>query len=114
MSNRPAKNARAPFPPVSSGRKRIVERLESRLLMAADAGQDLSLANFTAGSGLICGCPVCRGMLNTIPDQTATAGGTSNGATIAKSPISSIPTLHSNAAARVKIYLDFNGNFEAR
>lgn len=103
----------ARLPRASSRRPSLVERLEPRMVMAADTTPSFSIADFTSGHGLICGCPVCRGMLNNIPEQTATTGGTATTGTV-KSPLSALPILHSNGGARVKIYLDFNGNFEAQ
>jgi hypothetical protein len=111
MSDRPARPLPAPNSP--SRRARLVERLEPRMLMAGDTTPSFSIADFTSGQGLICGCPVCRGMLDNIPEQASTTSGAAAAGTV-KSPLSSLPILHSNNGARVKIYLDFNGNFEAQ
>lgn len=112
MSDRPARMLPASAP--SLRRPPLVERLEPRMLLAADIAPSFSIADFTAGHGLVCGCPVCSGMLNDIPEQAWTTGGAAGAGTVSKSPIAALPILHSNFAARVKIYLDFDGHYQAQ
>ena len=86
-----------------------LERLEPRLLFAVapDAGGGSDYAAWLSGGQ--CNCPVCSGSgLNEIPIVESGDGGPAG-----TNPLSSLPQLHSNAGATAKLFLDFNGNFEA-
>ncbi len=89
-------------------RRPILELLEPRHLMTANpsSGPDASPVLSHGGA---CQCPICTGQgLQNIPVvQAATTP------SAAASPLTAIPQLSSNSAARAKLYLDFNGNFEA-
>jgi hypothetical protein len=92
---------------VRGDRRRLaLETLEPRALLTAspmDAGE----LQFS-GHGGLCQCPVCTGVgLSHIPavQQTATPA--------ASNPLSSLPALASNPGAAAKLYLDFNGHFQA-
>src|SRR6476620_3100876 len=79
-----------------------LERLEDRLMMAADllSGDDAYGQLSTHGG--ICNCPICTGQgLHEIalPDPTESTGG------LAQAPLASIPQLHSNASATAKLFL---------
>jgi hypothetical protein len=85
-----------------------VERLEPRTLMAlAPPGVDSEL--LLSGHGELCNCPVCTGQgLDQIPAVEESSAGPA-----ASNPLSSLPQLASNPSAAAKLYLDFNGHFQA-
>lgn len=90
-----------------------LEQLEPRLALTASLVLD---DNLLLTHGGICSCPICsgRGLENLVAPQlaTTTAGSSStSGAT--RAPLTSLPQLSSNSSARVKLFLDFDGNFEA-
>ncbi len=91
-----------------------LEILEPRLAMTSSlsAGDNLPL---TLSHGGACSCPICSGqdLESLFPADIAQSGTTGSGGTSAASPISALPQLSSNSGARVKLYLDFNGHFEA-
>lgn len=91
-----------------------LEILEPRLAMTASlsSSDDLSL---TLSHGGVCSCPICSGqnLESLFPADIAQADTTTSGALTTSSPLSSLPQLSSNSAARVKLYLDFNGNYES-
>jgi Abnormal spindle-like microcephaly-assoc'd, ASPM-SPD-2-Hydin/Metallo-peptidase family M12B Reprolysin-like len=90
-----------------------LEILEPRLAMTVSllACDNLPL---TLSHGGACSCPICSGqnLESLFPADVAQAGTTGSGGLAAASPISALPQLSSHSAARVKLYLDFNGNFE--
>lgn len=85
-----------------------LESLEPRLALSADVAPDLSAALTHGGA---CSCAICSGQglewlaapqaAETIAATTTTSGTMS---------LASLPQLSSNLAARVKLYLDFNGH----
>lgn len=85
---------------------RPIERLEDRLLMTADPQGSNADDAF-----LSCACPVCTGMLPLLSEsQTEIVG--SGGP--AGAPLSSLPLLSSNPSATAKLFLDFDGHYEAQ
>ncbi len=96
---------------VRNGRQRPqLERLEPRLLFAV-APLDGGPGDYAAwlSRGGLCNCPICSGAgLDEIPIVESTDGDPA-----ASNPLSSLPQLHSNAGATAKLFLDFNGNYEA-
>ncbi|MCU0879889.1 MAG: choice-of-anchor D domain-containing protein [Pirellulaceae bacterium] len=88
-------------------RKSQVERLEPRYLMTASPGAD-DEALFS-GNGSVCSCPVCTGVgLSDIPSEVDESSGPAE-----SNPLSSLPQLSSNPGATAKLFLDFNGHFQA-
>jgi hypothetical protein len=81
-----------------------IESLESRHLLALAPADD-PLAD-VGGRLVPCQCPVCTGVgleqIAVVSDTTSVTGSTV--------PLSSLPQLSSNASARAKLYLDFNGH----
>ncbi|MFN0017603.1 MAG: choice-of-anchor D domain-containing protein [Pirellulaceae bacterium] len=92
----------------------LLEILEPRLAMTASLSACDSLPPMMSHDGG-CACPICSGqnLESLFPAEIAQAGTAGGGGTSAASPLSSLPQLSSNSGARVKLYLDFNGNFEA-
>ncbi|MEX2176844.1 MAG: choice-of-anchor D domain-containing protein [Pirellulaceae bacterium] len=88
-------------------RRLALEPLEPRMLMTLAAAGGEPTAGLS-GHGGICLCPICTGQgLEAIPVVVA-------GSDLAASnPLSSLPQLSSNPGAAAKLYLDFNGHFEA-
>ena len=86
-------------------RRPQLERLEARcLLTASPTGTE---ALFSGHSG-VCSCPVCTGLgLSDIPQAVVEPSGP------AAAPLSSLPQLSSRPGATAKLYLDFNGHFQA-
>ncbi|MGI8982542.1 MAG: choice-of-anchor D domain-containing protein [Pirellulaceae bacterium] len=91
-----------------------LEILEPRLAMTASLSACDNLP-LTLSHGGACSCPICSGqnLDSLFPADVAQTGTTGSGGTSSASPISALPQLSSNSGARVKLYLDFNGNFEA-
>ncbi|MBC7856843.1 MAG: choice-of-anchor D domain-containing protein, partial [Pirellulaceae bacterium] len=91
-----------------------LEILEPRLAMTASLSACDNLPLILSHGGA-CSCPICSGqnLDSLFPADIAQSGTTGSGGTSAASPISALPQLSSNSGARVKLYLDFNGNFEA-
>src|SRR5688572_17261589 len=89
-------------------RRLQLERLEPRSLLAvAPSGVDAAL--LLSGHGGVCTCPVCTGQgLDQIPAAEESPSGPA-----ASNPLSSLPQLSSRSAAAAKLYLDFNGHFQA-
>lgn len=83
------------------------ERLESRLLLTANSPEASSLWQL---SHQVCGCPVCSGLGLDTPAPAAVVG---SGPAGAASPLSSLPQLSSLPTARAKLYLDFDGHYQA-
>jgi hypothetical protein len=84
-----------------------LEPLEPRMLLALSppSADD----RWLSGHGGACQCPVCTGIgLDEIP--VVQAAGIASAAT---TPLSGLPQLSSNRAARAKLYLDFNGHVQA-
>jgi hypothetical protein len=93
-------------------RRLALESLESRNLMTASLGDDGISVDFAAP----CQCPVCAGIgLDEIPvvGEATSVAGSGTTSTSGTSYTSSIPRLSSNAGAAKKLYLDFNGHYEA-
>jgi hypothetical protein len=93
-------------------RRLALESLESRNLMTASLGDDGISVDFAAP----CQCPVCSGIgLDEIPvvGEATSVAGSGTTSTSGTSYTSSIPRLSSNAGAAKKLYLDFNGHYEA-
>jgi hypothetical protein len=91
-----------------------LEILEPRLAMTASLSASDNLPLVLSHGGA-CSCPICSGqnLESLFPADIAQTDTTTSGTLIASSPLSSLPQLSSNSAARVKLYLDFNGNFES-
>jgi hypothetical protein len=90
----------------AAARHPSLERLESRHLMTASPGPGDELFS---GHGGVCNCPVCTGVgLGDIPQAVVPAGGPAE-----SNPLSSLPQLSSRSSATAKLFLDFNGNFQA-
>lgn len=88
----------------------FIERLEDRLLMASDLLSGLDAYGLLSTHGGVCNCPICTGQgLEAIaaPESSLPTG------SFAEAPLTSLPQLHSNASATAKLFLDFNGHFEA-
>jgi hypothetical protein len=89
-------------------RQLTVERLEPRTLLAlAPPGSELDA--LLSGHGGLCNCPICTGRgLEQLPplEQSGPAGPEA-------APLSALPQLSSNPSATAKLYLDFNGHFQA-
>ncbi|MCE9528509.1 MAG: hypothetical protein K8R36_20895, partial [Planctomycetales bacterium] len=92
----------------------LLEILEPRLAMTASLYTGDALPPVMSHGGG-CSCPICtgQGLQSLVSASTAQAGTTGSGTLSPSSPLSSLPQLSSNSGARVKLYLDFNGNFEA-
>ncbi|MFO0884327.1 MAG: choice-of-anchor D domain-containing protein [Pirellulales bacterium] len=88
-------------------RRPLLELLEPRQLMAADLSSDPDVLPVLSSGA--CQCPICTGALQNITTVQSTTTIAAAG-----SPLTAIPQLSSNASARAKLYLDFNGNFESR
>ena len=97
----------------AASRKRLLrighgpERLEARLLLTANHPEDSALWPL---SHQVCGCPVCSGLGLDTPAPAAEVG---SGPAGAASPLSSLPLLSSLPSARAKLYLDFDGHYQA-
>ena len=90
-------------------RRLIVERLESRLLMAADPFSGL------LSHGGVCGCPICSGQgLEALSPQAATAITSQASTWNPASAPAGVPLLNSRLGAPATLYLDFNGHVESR
>ncbi len=91
-----------------------LEILEPRLAMTASLSACDNLPLMLSHGGA-CSCPICSGqnLDSLFPADIAQTGTTGSGGPSSASPISALPQLSSNSGARVKLYLDFNGNFEA-
>src|SRR5687767_1364537 len=91
-----------------------LEILEPRLAMTASLSACDNLPPLMSHGGG-CSCPICsgQGLESLFPADVAQAGTTGSGGLSAASPLSALPQLSSNSGARVKLFLDFNGNFEA-
>jgi hypothetical protein len=89
-------------------RRLRVERLESRLLMAADPFQNL------LSHGGVCSCPICsgNGLETIVPEQAPTASFSSVIASAGE--IGGLPQLSSRPGASATLFLDFDGHVEAR
>jgi hypothetical protein len=86
-----------------------LERLEVRNLMTASLGSSGDDFLLLSGHGGVCNCPVCSGQgLDRIPAISGDSGGPA-----ASNPLASLPQLSSNPGATAKLYLDFNGHFQA-
>lgn len=73
--------------------------------MAADLGADFEQSLLP-----MCQCPVCTGMLNGVEPAAAAAPLFDEPA---GAPLTSLPLLSSNPGATAKLFLDFDGHFEA-
>jgi hypothetical protein len=91
-----------------------LEQLEPRLAMTASLSACDNLPPVMSHGGG-CSCPICsgQGLESLFPADVAQAGTTGSGSLAPASPLSALPQLSSNSSARVKLYLDFNGNVEA-
>ena len=92
-----------------------LEILEPRLAMTASLYLGDALPPvMTHGVGG-CSCPICtgQGLQSLVSASAAQATTTGSGSLSATNPLSALPQLSSNSGAKVKLYLDFNGNFEA-
>ena len=89
-------------------RRLLLERLEPRSLLAV-APPGVDAAAMLSGHGGVCTCPVCTGQgLDQIPTAEESPAGPA-----ASNPLSSLPQLSSRPSASAKLYLDFNGHFQA-
>jgi len=91
-----------------------LEVLERRMAMTASLSACDNLPPLMSHGGG-CACPICtgQGLQNLVPANISLAGTTGSGGLSSSSPLSSLPQLSSNSGARVKLFLDFNGNFES-
>lgn len=91
-----------------------LEVLEPRLAMTASLSACDNLPPLMSHGGG-CTCPICtgQGLQNLVPANISLAGTTGSGGLSSSSPLSALPQLSSNSGARVKLFLDFNGNFES-
>jgi Protein of unknown function (DUF1573)/Metallo-peptidase family M12B Reprolysin-like len=91
------------------GKRRLqFESLELRALLTSSNLFDNAFQPQLSHGGL-CTCPICTGRgLDQIPAIVAPLADPS-----ASSPLSSLPQLHSNPLATAKLFLDFDGHFEA-
>jgi len=91
-----------------------LEVLEPRLAMTASLSACDNLPPLMSHGGG-CTCPICtgQGLQNLVPANISLAGTTGSGGLSSSSPLSALPQLVSNSGARVKLFLDFNGNFES-
>jgi len=82
-------------------RRLTVESLEPRQMLSASHGSLLPHGDAFDGDGY--------------PTEGAPADGSASNAAAAGAlhPLTAIPVLHSNPSARVKLYLDFDGHFQA-
>ncbi len=101
-----AHDRRREKPRTAARRRPQLERLEARnLLTAAPTSGDEALLSGHSG---VCSCPVCTGLgLSEIPQAAVEPSGP------AAAPLSSLPQLSSRPGATAKLYLDFNGHFQA-
>jgi HYDIN/CFA65/VesB family protein/reprolysin-like metallo-peptidase family M12B len=91
-------------------RSLFLESLEPRLALAASLSPDYD-ALLTHGGG--CACPICsgKGLEQLVaPQQAETVAAATT--TTSTSTSLTVPQLSSNSAARVKLYLDFNGHYQ--
>lgn len=96
--------------PQRSNRHLVLESLEPRLALSADLGSDFE---GTLTHGGACACPICSGQgLEQLVAPQAAETVAAAAATSASTSQSGIPQLSSNASARVKLYLDFNGHVQ--
>jgi hypothetical protein len=103
-----------PKPLAKTRHQSKLERLEPRhvltsLLPAAEFGE-------LSGYSGVCNCPICTGQgldLLLLQEESTTAGGGGSGSPEESNPLSSLPQLRSNPAASAKLFLDFDGHFEA-
>lgn len=88
-----------------------IESLEPRLAMAAEVGLDLDAALTHGG---VCACPICsgQGLEQLLAPQGAETVAAATTAASSTASLASVPQLSSNPAARVKLYLDFNGHVQ--
>jgi hypothetical protein len=85
-----------------------LEALESRTLFTASPASLGEQFGLLSGHG-VCSCPVCTGVgLEEISPLDSPESGPSAGG-----PLASLPVLSSNPGAAAKLFLDFDGNFEA-
>src|SRR5688572_32442941 len=88
-------------------RRPKLETLEPRLVLTS-LTLEQAFGSLSGHSG-VCNCPVCTGIgLDTIPVEETTTS-----SDLSSAPLSSLPQLHSNASAAAKLFLDFDGHFEA-
>lgn len=102
----------APARKADCRRRLALESLEARNLMTAA----LDGGGISVDFAVPCQCPVCSGIgLEEIPIVGEATGvmGSGTTSTSSTSYTSSLPRLSSNAGAARKLYLDFNGHFEA-
>lgn len=99
-----------PAPTQKSARRRMnVERLEPRLLMAADVDPFRGLLTH----GGVCGCPICSGQgLEAFGDPQAAAVASPSPGPAAAGAIAGLPQLSSRPGAAASIFLDFDGHTE--
>ena len=88
-----------------------LEPLESRTLFTASPAAPDAQFGLLSGHG-VCSCPVCTGVgLEEIgPLETPPSG---PGEPVTSGPVASVPVLSSNPTAAAKLFLDFDGNYEA-
>ncbi|MCI0357115.1 MAG: choice-of-anchor D domain-containing protein [Planctomycetaceae bacterium] len=95
-------------------RRSAIERLEERSLLTATPGPYDNLLSSHAG---VCSCPICTGVgLSSLVAQPQPSGpapdsGSSDGGSLL--PQAALPLLSSRPGATAKLYLDFNGHFQA-
>ena len=80
------------------------------MLLTAEATGSDPWASLTSGHSALCQCPFCTGMGLS---QIAPAQVDTSGILAQANPLSSLPQLHSNPGATAKLFLDFDGHFEA-
>lgn len=83
-----------------------LEKLESRLAMAADLAGLLD-----AAGGADCQCAACQGLL--VAAEAAMAAEPAESSAVGAASLTSLPLLSSNPTAAAKLFLDFDGHFEA-
>jgi hypothetical protein len=88
-------------------RRLKIERLEIRNLLTASSIGSLSDSSFA--DGMICNCAACCGM--DIVGELISSGVSDNDGPAAS--LSSLPQLSSSPGSTAKLYLDFNGDFQA-
>ncbi len=99
----------APSTPAGAKWRMCVEILEARTLLTATPASSDEQLGLLSGHPGVCSCPVCTGVgLAEISSLESAASSPAAG-----SPLSSLPALSSHPTAAAKLFLDFDGNYEA-
>jgi len=95
-------------------RRPKIERLETRNLLTSLI--PVSPADqFLSGHSGVCNCPICTGvgLSSLVAQEAPDAGSGDSGGAVASLPEGTLPLLSSRPGATAKLFLDFNGNFQA-